>query len=180
MSEFTLNTKISVAEPYGKGKLGNLTFEDAKFWGAPNFSGDPERDKFKDPRRKFTIQVPNELADQLRALGWNVKTTQPTPEEVAQGREPISSLKVMVGKNPDIFVIRGEDSQKLRVEAGAEGPSTVGMLDRARIDKMDLEIRAWEYDPDEKPGDYSARLVQLVAVITPNILGDKYAHLLQG
>lgn len=180
MSDFVLNTKVSVADAYGKQKLGNLTLEDAKFWGRPNFSGDPEADRFKDPRKKFTVQIPNELADQLRNLGWNVKTTIPTPEEQELGREPVSSLKVMVGKNPDIYVIRGEDTQKLRVEASAEGAATVGMLDRARIDRMDMEIRAWEYDPEEKPGEQSARLVQLVAVITPNILMDKYAHVLNG
>lgn len=173
MSDFILNTKVSIGETYGKQKFPNLTLEDAKFWGRPNFSGDPEADRFKDPRQKFTVQIPNDVADQLRGLGYNVKTTVPTDEEIALGREPISSLKVMVGKSPDIFVVMGQDSQKLN-------DNNWGMLDRSRIDRLDMEIRAWEFDPEDKPGETSARLVQLVAVITPNILQQKYGSILNG
>ena len=165
---FELNTKVSVGDTYGKQKLGNLTLEDAKFWGRPNFSGDPEADRFKDPRRKFTIQIPNEVADELRNMGWNVKTTIPENED----QEPISSLKVMIDEDrSDVWVIMGEEREKLTKE-------TMGLLDRSRIDNLDMEIRAWEYNPEEHPDEYSARLVTLVAVIRPNLLAAKYGRLL--
>jgi hypothetical protein len=164
-----INTKVSVGETFGKQKLGNLTLEDAKFFGRPNFSG--EEDRFKDSRRKFTVLIPNEVADQLRDIGWNVKTTIPTPEEVADGREPLSHLKVMVDTGSDIWVLMGEDREKLNER-------TMGVLDRSRIQSMDMEIRAWEYDPEEQPGQFSARLVTLVATIQPNILSAKYGSLL--
>lgn len=164
-----INTKVSVGDTYGK-KVGNLTLEDAKFFGRPNFSGN--EDRFKDDRRKFTVLIPNDVADQLREMGWNVKTTIPTPEEKAEfpDREPLSHLKVMVDDNSVVQIRMGDDVETLRV------PS-FGVIDRSRIEVMDMEIRAWEYDPEERPGNYSARLVALVANIRPNILEQKYGRL---
>lgn len=169
-----VNTKVSTGETYGK-KLGNLILEDAKFFGRPNFSG--EEDRFKDTRRKFTVCIPNELADQLREMGWNVKTTIPTEEEKADGREELSHLKVMVDlnehddtKGAQVYAFQGDNSEKLTAK-------TIGILDRSRFENIDMEIRAWEYDPEEQPGNYSARLVQLVAVLRPNRLEEKYGFL---
>lgn len=170
-----LNTKVSIGESFGKNRLGNLTLEDAKFFGRPNFTG--EEDRFKDSRRKFTVLIPNEVADQLREIGWNVKTTIPTAEEVAEGREPLSHLKVMVDpKSSDVWVLLGQEREKLT-------EATLGIIDRSRIQSMDMEIRAWMYNEDEvKAGtespEYSARLVTLIAVIQPNILTEKYGTLL--
>lgn len=170
-----LNTKVTIADPYGQQKIGNMTLEDAKFWGRPNFSG--EMDNFKDDRRKFSVLIPNEIADDLRTLGYNVKTTMPTPEEIANGRESVSGLKVMLNfrthaetgeeTGPDIWLIMGEQREKLTSK-------TVGILDRSRIVELAMEIRGWEYDPEDKPLQFSARLVQLVAVIEPNLLQSKY------
>lgn len=162
-----INTKVTVGDTYGK-KVGNLTLEDAKFFGRPNFSG--EMDQFKDDRRKFTVLIPNDLADQLRGMGWNVKTSIPTEEEMANGRDIISHLKVMVDDNSTIVIRMGESEERLTVP-------TFGVIDRSRIEMMDMEIRAWEYNPEEKPGQYSARLVALVANIRPNILEQKYGRL---
>lgn len=160
-----INTKVSIGETFGKQKLGNLTLEDAKFFGRPNFSGEP--DAFKDERRKFTVLIPNDVADQLRDFGWNVKTNIPTQEEMAEGREMLSHMKVMVDRTSDIWVLMGEDREKL-------DERTMGILDKSRVERLDMEIRAWEYDPEEKPGEFSARLVTLIAVIRPNILSQKY------
>ncbi len=164
-----INTKVSVGETYGK-KVGNITLEDAKFFGRPNFSG--VEDRFKDDRRKFTVLIPNDVADQLREMGWNVKTNIPTPEEKKEfpDREPLSHLKVMVDDGSIVQIRMGEDVETLTV-------GNFGVIDRSRIETMDMEIRAWEYDPDERPGNYSARLVALVANIRPNILEQKYGRL---
>lgn len=158
-----INTKVSVGDSYGK-RLGNLTLEDAKFFGRPNFSG--VEDQFKDARRKFTVLIPNDVADQLRELGWNVKTMLPTEE----GQEELSHLKVMVDSSSDVYIRLNGEIEKLNEQ-------TMGAVDRSRIDEMDMEIRAWEYDPEEKPGQYSARLVTIVANLRPNILQAKYGAL---
>lgn len=179
-----INTKVSLGETYGK-KIGNMVLEDAKFWGRPNFRG--ELDRFKDERRKFTVLIPNDLADQLREMGWNVKTEIPTAEQREQGFEDLSHMKVFMNfsipddkkgrkdeydfeTGPDIHIIQGDDIEKLNSK-------TVGLLDRARLSNLDMEIRAWEYDPEEQPGKYSARLEKLVATLTPNRLDEKYGRL---
>lgn len=164
-----ISTVVSVGDTYNK-KVGNITLEDAKFFGRPNFSG--VEDRFKDARRKFTVLIPNEVADQLREMGWNVKTNIPTPEELAEfpDRAPLSHLKVMVDDGATVQIRMGEDVETLN-------PPKFGVIDRSRIESMDMEIRAWEYDPEERPGQYSARLVALVANIRPNILEQKYGRL---
>lgn len=170
-----INTKVSMGETYGK-KLGNLILEDAKFFGRPNFSG--ELDRFKDDRRKFTVLLPNDLADQLRTMGWNVKTNIPTAAELEEfpERESISHLKVMVdmndepGKGAQVFIKQGDDLEQLNER-------TVGLIDRSRFEEIGMEIRAWEYDPEEQPGQYSARLVQFIGIMPTNQLEQKYGRL---
>lgn len=178
-----LNTKITVGELFGKQVVPNITLEDAKFWGRPNFAG--ELNQFRETKRQFTVLIPNDAADQLRELGYNVKTKIPTDEEIAEGREPISHLKVIVDCNinsegqeygSNVHIVMGEVPEKLNGQ-------TMGILDRARILNLDMELRAWNYNADEvaKGLDtprYSARLVTCVAVIQRSILGDKYGALI--
>lgn len=171
-----LETKVSTGEAYGSG-IGNLVMEGCRFFGRPNFAG--EMNQWKDDSRQFNVMIPNALADQLRDLGWNVKTLLARPE--IDGDEDKSFLKVAVDfgftkghegdydyeKGPDVWVIQGEEREKLTSK-------TVALLDRARFENIDMEIRGWEYRPDENPGKYSARLVTFVAVMRPSILGEKY------
>lgn len=70
-------------------------------------------------------------------------------------------------RGPEVFVIMGQNQERLTSD-------TIGMLDRTRLLNVDMEIRGWEYDPDERPGAYSARLVGLVAEIAGSRLKDKY------
>lgn len=171
-------TVVTVSPSDSRGRPGNLTIQNARFFGRPNFSG--EKDRFKEEKRKFTVMVPNEIADELRALGWMVKTTVPENED----QDPISHIKVAVDfrfdpnrpgdfdyeKGPDVWVIQGEKQEKLNSK-------TVAILDRSRIDTLDIEIRGWEYDPEDNPGQLSARLVMAVAVLRPSVLADKYGLL---
>lgn len=169
-----IETIVSSGPTLGK-KLGNLTLEKARFFGRPNFSG--EVDRFGDDRRKFTVMIPNDVADQLREMGWNVKTIIPTEEEKAEGRETVSCLKVMVDDISIIQVRMGQDITTLQPGDKKGNPGTFGVMDRSRIEEMDMEIRAWEYKPEEKPGEYSARLVALVATLRFNRLEEKYGIL---
>lgn len=165
-----LNTTVSVGNSSRHGQLGNLTLQDAKFFGRPNFSG--EMDRFKDDRKKFTVRIPNETADELRALGWNVRTILPETEE----QETISCLKVMVDPGScDVYLIMGDKNEKLE-------PNNLGIVDRTRFDVIDMEIRAWMYNEEEvRAGQeqpmYSARLVKLIGVIQASPLNEKYGIL---
>lgn len=194
-----IETKVSIGETYGKQAVANIVLEDARFWGRPNFSG--ELDQFRDNSRKFTVIIPNDLADTLRSLGWNVVTkmpnTTPSPgpgfyHSVDPDAEPISSMKVKMSfkipedkahlpnaidyeKGPTVFIKQGENVEKLT-------SLTIGLLDRARIEKLDMELRAWNYNREEvEAGDeepkYSARLVELVAIIRPSLVSEKHGIL---
>ena len=151
----------------GNKKVANLELIDAKFWGRPNFSG--EEDRFKDTRRKFTILIPEDSAEQIRQMGWNVKTTIPSEEDLAidPERKPLSHLKVMVDDSSEVKLVHGDIVTVIPKE-------NFGIVDRTRFDEVSIEIRAWEYDPDESPGQFSARLVQFVGVFTPSLLQERY------
>jgi hypothetical protein len=167
-----IKTVVSVGTvPRGRRGIPNITLQDAKFFGRPNFSG--LEDQFKDSRRKFTVLIPNDLADQLREIGYNVKTDIPTSEQLAEfpDRDIVSHLKVMVDDSSDVYMRIGDGNpDKVSIP-------NYGVIDKTRIETMDMEIRGWEYNPDEKPGQYSARLVAIVANVTPNILMQKYGAL---
>lgn len=167
-----INTQVDVQAPRGNN-LGNLLLIDAKFFGRPNFSGVP--DQFKDSRRKFTVLIPNEHADALRNVGWNVKTDIPTPEDLAEwpDRQTISHMKVMVDDNSDVYFKMGE-GQPVQIVT-----SNFGSVDKTRIQHMDLEIRAWMYNKEEvdaglEQPKFSARLVAMVAVVQMNAIEERY------
>lgn len=177
-----LQTLVHVGETYGRG-IPNLTIEAARFYGRPNFAG--EMNQFKSTRRQFTILIPNEVAEDLRTIGYNVKTKVLTPEEIEAGMEVLSHLTVVVDNRPDKMypddptrekgaevyvhkIVQGEPKNEKLTSR------TFGVMDSGRFEHIDMEIRGWEYDPDEEPGKYSARLVQLVAVMRPSLLVEKY------
>lgn len=178
---------ITVGEIFGKELVPNITIEDAKFWGRPNFRGD--ENQFKDSRRMFNVLIQNDLADQLRAVGYPVKTLEPKPERLAEDpdAQPLSFLKVMIDdvvyddanenivKGPKIILMQGDKVQRL-------DNNTMAVMDRANISKLDLEIRAWNYNWEEvKAGTeepkFSARLVTSVGIMRPSVLADKYGNL---
>lgn len=175
-----VNTVITVLPPTGKNPLGNIQLEGARFFGRPNFSG--VENQFKDSRRQFNAVIPNDVADQLRALGWNVKTLVPTPEEKAQGRDEVSFIKVMIDIYPEedgggergskIYMKVGDNITRLKMK-------TIGVIDRARITNMVMEIRAWMYNQDEvdageEEPKFSARLVEMAAEVAPSLIEQKY------
>lgn len=187
-----ITTNLTIHEKYGKQLVPNITLEEAKFWGRPNFSG--EEDRFKDSRRKFNVLVTNEQAELLREIGYPAKTLLPTPERLAENpdEEPLSFIKVMIDNvvlsepnadglrelvsGPNIKVLRAAEHERL-------DNATMGILDRARINRLDLELRAWNYNDDEvKQGieepKFSARLVTCIAVLQVSPLADRYGNIL--
>jgi hypothetical protein len=170
-----IHTIVSVADnPPGRKGIPNITLQDCRFFGKPNFSG--IENQFKDSRRQFTVVIPNEVADQLREIGYNVKTSLPTPEQEAEGMEKISHLKVMV-----------DDGSMVAMGPAGTPPSIIStdnfmIVDMTRFETWDCELRGWNYNEEEvKAGReeplYSARLVQFVGTMRPNILAQKYGNL---
>lgn len=168
------NTIVSVGQSYGRG-LPNITLEDAQFFGRPNFTG--EKNRFKEEKRQFTVLIPTDVADELRAIGYNVKTNIPTQEELREfpDRETISHLKVAVDNSSDVWVRMG-DGEPRKLEQ-----HLWGIIDKSRIQEMDLELRAWHFNKDDENDadyvpQYSARLVKIYVTIEHNKLDAKYGN----
>ena len=125
----------------------------------PNFEG--RQTQFNDKgKRNFSWRITDpELAERLKADGWNVKIKPPREE----GEEPFMHLPVKVnfdGWNPpNIYLVSGNNTRKLDAE-------TAGNLDTIDIIKADFDIRAFDYDTPRGSGRaaylHAARIVQRV------------------
>lgn len=177
-------TIITIGEMRKSG-IPNVTVENARFFGRPDMTEEPDR--FKNTQRKFLIFIPDNAVEPLRSIGYNVKTTVPKPEDLEMGREPVNHIKIVstfsipddkkglpnemeFEKGPDVYVKSGDDVEKLNSK-------TVGILNRSRFSSMDLEFRGWEYDPEDSAGLYSARLVSFIGILIPNFIEQKWGRL---
>lgn len=122
------------------GNLSHLEIDDARIT-YKNFEGRPT-DYNKAGDRNFALVIDDpEVAEELRDEGWNVKIKEArTPDE-----EPFMYLPVKIGFNeygPNIYLYSGNHKRVL-------GPETIGCLDRARLTRVDLDIRPYDWS---RPG----------------------------
>lgn len=123
------------------GKL--LQIDDARII-FKNFSG--EESKFnRAGDRNFAVRIDDtELADQLIADGWNV-TVKPPKEE---GDDPYMYIKVKIKFNdrgPKVFLKSGKHVRRLSEQ-------NVGLLDSIDILRVDLDLRAYDWEVNGKTG----------------------------
>lgn len=123
------------------GKL--LQIDDARII-FKNFSG--EESKFnRAGDRNFAVRINDaELADQLIADGWNV-TVKPPKEE---GDDPYMYIKVKIKFNdrgPKVFLRSGKHVRRLSEQ-------NVGLLDSIDILRVDLDLRAYDWEVNGKTG----------------------------
>ena len=123
------------------GKL--LQIDDARLI-FKNFSG--EESKFnRAGDRNFAVRIDDEeLADQLIADGWNV-TIKPPKEE---GDAPYMYIKVKIKFNdrgPKVFLKSGSHTRRLTER-------NVGLLDGIDILRVDLDLRAYDWEVNGKTG----------------------------
>lgn len=131
-----------------------------------NFSGRPDRYQSEGGKRKFGIIIDPKLAQDLSDRGWNVRTLR--PREVDD--EPVSYLNVNVRfdvRPPRVFMITNSGEKIMLNE------TTIGELDYADIEKIDVALNPYEY----ATGKVSAYLDELYATLAPDPLGDKYRNL---
>lgn len=109
-----------------------------------NFAGAPT--KFTDAgRREFSVLIDDELADILKEDGWNVKMYQDRNKEM-----DIPYIKIKVNYrdekdekkealDPSVVVVKNNKEEKLNEH-------TVGMLDWATIENVDLLISPYHWN----------------------------------
>ena len=122
---------------------GILQIDDARIIYR-NFRG--EGGKFnREGDRNFAVVIPKqELADELRNRGWNVKIKPPKDEEDS----PFMYLPVKVKFNdrgPQVYLRTGDRVNRLDEE-------TISILDDIDIRSVDLDIRPYDWDVNGKSG----------------------------
>lgn len=122
---------------------GILQIDDARIIYR-NFRG--EGGKFnREGDRNFAVVIPKqELADELRNRGWNVKIKPPKDEEDS----PFMYLPVKVKFNdrgPQVYLRTGDRVNRLDEE-------TISILDDINIRSVDLDIHPYDWDVNGKSG----------------------------
>ena len=122
---------------------GILQIEDARIIYR-NFAGIGSKYN-REGDRNFAVIIPNqEIADELIADGWAVKIKPPRDED----ESPVMYLPVKVkfnNRGPAAYVKSGNSVQRLNQD-------TIGMLDEIDIQSVDMDIRGYDWEVNDKTG----------------------------
>lgn len=122
---------------------GILQIDDARIIYR-NFSG--VGSKFnREGDRNFAIYIPDEdMAEELKERGWNVKIKPPRED----GDDPFMFLPVKIKFNdrgPSVYLVTGNKKTPLN-------ENTVSCLDDIDILSVDLDIRPYDWEVNNKTG----------------------------
>ena len=153
-------------------KRQKVNIDDTRFIFTTNFSGDLSRDRFGSSPRRVNVVIPTqELADQLSAMGVNVKQTHPNPERTYD--EPyVPTLYVPVNVNmdskwpPRVYWVTTAGKRLLC------NADTVGQLDFIRVKNVCVQANLAE--KRNFPGEYS--LYADVMYVEQDADADPYAE----
>ena len=115
--------------------------------------------------RNFCVVLTQEIADQLKADGWNVKT-KPARDEY---EEPLYYLTVAVNYNnipPRVYLISSGKKQLLNED-------TVGLVDDVEIETCDLVLSPYHWTVNGKSG-IKAYLKTAYIVMVEDKFASKY------
>lgn len=127
-------------------------------------------------KRNFAIPLGEDLALELADIGWNVRMKEKANDEGKLEKLYHLSVNVkMDGKNPPrIFMITmGPDGEPRRTSLDED---TIGLLDFAEFDNVDVIVRPYNYDFNGKKG-VTHYLKTLFATLHVDDLEKKYAHI---
>jgi hypothetical protein len=136
-----------------------------------NFAG--EKRLFNDEgKRNFSIPLTEEVALQLREIGWNVKDNahKIDPGQPVDYHIPVT-VKMDARIPPRVFLI--VRSKNIRIPLDGD---TISLLDTAELDKVDAVLRPFNWDVQGKQG-VSAYLKLMYATLREDPLDLKYAHI---
>lgn len=146
--------------------IKNIVMENARILFR-NFSGKPSKFNAKG-KRTFCLVISPETADRLSEEGWNVKFLKPREE----GDSPTPYIQVNVGfkddssKSPKIYMVTRKKKTLLTEE-------TIGVLDFAEIDNVDVIVTPYKWDVNGNQG-VSAYLKTMYVSVIEEDFGGKY------
>lgn len=122
--------------------------ENTRFIFATNFEGNPEKDRFHSPGRKANIRLTEEQANELSAMGVNVKMTKPNPDrKYDEPYVPIYYTAVKLKyknegakRDPRVYLVSDKNPP---VELNAE---SVGILDDIWIENVKVKLNPWKHE----------------------------------
>lgn len=150
---------------------GDLSVEGAVIiW--TNFAGKPTKFNSAGGKRTFALVLSEEIADELRDEGWNIKIRDPKEE----GDDPLIYTEIVVNmesKYPPQVVLYSEFRGRKSVNQ-LDGDS-IGELDRINRENVDLIIHPYEHG---RTSDYRykgyARAIHVIQG-QDGYFSDKYA-----
>lgn len=143
-----------------------LVLEDAKLIFR-NFSGNQTQFN-PEGKRNFCVLLDTDLANDLKAKGWNVRWL----EGRAEGEEPQAYMQVSVSFDnypPSIILVTKKNKTRLASEE-------VGMLDWAEIQYVDLIIRPYSWVVNNNTG-IKAYLKSMYVTIEEDEFAEKYSEI---
>ena len=127
-----------------EGFIPNIKVKDAEILGGGWRGFGPNGDKYH--RRGFQLKITDEdMANDLIEMGWNLHIMPARDEsEDVKWRLPV---EIRFGDYPPEVVMVTRRGGEVRLD-----DDTIGTLDRAHIDKINVEISPSKYDPDDFGG----------------------------
>lgn len=133
-----------------------------------NFSG-AESEYNAAGDRNFCVVLDPDVAEEMRAVGWNVKELLPRPEYEDEG--PTYYIKVKLSyrfeeRAPRVVRISGSHRVNLNER-------TVSSLDWEEMERVDLEIRPYNWNKGNRSG-VTAYLKSMYVTVQKDALAEKY------
>lgn len=145
-----------------------------------NFRG--EKGKFNESgKRSFAIVLDEDQALELIKEGWNVKVREYTDDEDKMQTKYYLPVNIKMDSKvpPRLFMITmvyNHETQQEEPRRTMLKPETVGLLDYAQFDNVDVKVRPFNYDYNGRKG-VTHYLSLLFATLHVDDLEKKYAHI---
>ena len=136
-----------------------------------NFQG--KKTEFNEEgNRNFGVLIDDELAENLKADGWNIKYRPPKEDDPDQHEQAWLSVRVKFGDIPPLaYLITSRGKIKLTEE-------TIGQIDWTLIKNVDMIIRPYNYPALRgRPAGVSAYLKSIYVTVLEDDLAIKYSEI---
>ena len=147
-------------------RIPNISVENARIIFR-NFAGKESKFNAKG-KRNFCLVLDNDVAEDLKDIGWNIKYLSPRDPDDA----PQAYLQVAVAFDnfpPKIWLITGGKKTELTED-------TVSALDYAEIENVDVIVRPYVWEVNGKSG-VKAYVKNMYVTIAENEFEKKYRNL---